>query len=162
MVMGDKQRQGPRSQVRSNGERNIIKSNVMNVVMDKSAAQKKQQAAINDAKSKKAEMHRNYGKVPKYIDKYNQERHDAHIQQMIEEEKAKIPAGTRLMPEEERIETLNDLQESRREVNTALEKLPVVPRTIAVERHKRDLEEKLVRIDRAIETFQKKLVYVAY
>ena len=98
-------------------------------------------------------MHKNYGKVPRYIDKYNQERHDIKIQEMIEEEKAKIPAGTRLMPEEERQETLNDLLESRKEVNTALEKLPVVPRTIAVERHKRDLEEKLVRIDRAIETF---------
>jgi hypothetical protein len=31
---------------------------------------------------------------------------------MIEEEKAKIPPGTRLMPEEERIETLKDLMES--------------------------------------------------
>ena len=49
---------------------------------------------------------------------------------MIEEEKAKIPPGTRLMPEEERIETLKDLMESQKEVNTTLEKLPVVSKTL--------------------------------
>ena len=81
---------------------------------------------------------------------------------MIEEEKAKHPPGTRLMPDEERLETLKDLKDSKKEINTALEKMPVVSRTIAGERQRRDLEEKLVRIDRAIETFEKKTVYVAY
>lgn len=81
---------------------------------------------------------------------------------MIEEEKAKIPPGTRLMPEEERIETLKDLMESQKEVNTTLEKLPVVSKTLQMQRHKKDLEEKLMRIEKAIETFQKKTVYVAY
>ena len=49
---------------------------------------------------------------------------------MIEEERANIPDGMRLMPDEERLETLKDLEESRKEVNIALEKLPVVSRTI--------------------------------
>ena len=66
------------------------------------------------------------------------------------------------MPEEERISTLNELKESRKEINNALEKLPVVSKTIAMERHKKDLEGKMARIDRAIETFNKKVVYVAY
>jgi len=81
---------------------------------------------------------------------------------MIEEEKAKQPPGTRLMPEEERLETLKDLKESRKEINTALEKMPVMSRTIAGERQRRELEEKLVRVERAIETFEKKTVYVAF
>jgi len=81
---------------------------------------------------------------------------------MIEEEKAKHPPGTRLMPEEERLETLKDLKESRKEINTALEKMPVMSRTIAGERQRRELEEKLVRVERAIETFEKKTVYVAF
>jgi len=81
---------------------------------------------------------------------------------MIEEEKAKHPPGTRLMPEQERLDTLKDLKESRKEINIAIEKLPVVSRTIAGERHKKDLEDKLVRVDRAIETFEKKTVYVAF
>ena len=49
---------------------------------------------------------------------------------MIDEERAKIPPGTRLMPDEERISTLKDLIESRKEINTALEKLPVVSKTL--------------------------------
>lgn len=81
---------------------------------------------------------------------------------MIEEEKAKHPPGTRLMPEEERIETLKDLKESKKEINSAIEKLPVMSRTIAGEKLRRELEDKLVRIERAIETFEKKIVYVAF
>jgi len=81
---------------------------------------------------------------------------------MIEEEKAKHPPGTRLMPDEERLDTLKDLKDSRKEINIAIEKLPVVARTIAGERHKKDLEDKLVRVDHAIETFEKKTVYVAF
>ena len=81
---------------------------------------------------------------------------------MIEIEKAKNPPGTRLMPEEERLETLNDLKESKKEINSALEKLPVVSRTILMDRHRKDLEDKLLRIDKAIETFNKKQVFVAY
>jgi len=49
---------------------------------------------------------------------------------MVEEEKAKHPPGTRLMPEEERLETLKDLIDSKKEINIALEKLPVVSKTI--------------------------------
>ena len=81
---------------------------------------------------------------------------------MLEEEKAKMPPGTRLMPENERLETLNDLHDSKRELNTALEKLPVVSKTLQMERHKKDLEEKLMKIEKAIETFSRKTVYVAF
>ena len=81
---------------------------------------------------------------------------------MIMEERAKIPPGTRLMPEEERLETLKDLKESQKEINNALEKLPVYSRTLTSDRIRKDLEEKLARIERAIETFEKKVVYVAF
>ena len=81
---------------------------------------------------------------------------------MVDEERAKIPQGTRLMPEEERLETLRDLEKSKKELNAALEKLPVVSRTIAMERHKKDLEEKIDRVEKAIVTFNKSKVYVAY
>ena len=66
------------------------------------------------------------------------------------------------MPEDERLATLKDLQESKIEINNTLEKLPVVSKTLLMERHKRDLENKMARIQRAIETFSKKVVYVAY
>lgn len=66
------------------------------------------------------------------------------------------------MPDSERVGTLQDLKESRREINTTLEKLPVVSKTLAMTKHKQELENKLIRIDRAIETFSKSTVYVAY
>ena len=60
------------------------------------------------------------------------------------------------MPDEERLETLKDLIESKKEINSALEKLPVVSKTLAMDKHKKSLEEKLIRIEKAIETFSKK------
>ena len=108
------------------------------------------------------QKHRNYGNVPGYIKKFNKQRDDMVVQKMIEEERKKMPPGTRLMPEEERIKTLEELKDSRKEINNALERLPVVSKTLAMEKHKRELEDKLIRIDRAIETFSKKTVYVAY
>jgi hypothetical protein len=75
---------------------------------------------------------------------------------MVEEERARHPPGTRLMPDEERLDTLRDLQDSKKEINSALEKLPVVSKTLAMDKHKKTLEEKLIRIEKAIETFSKK------
>ena len=62
---------------------------------------------------------------------------------MIEEEKAKIPLGTRLMPEQERLETLQDLTESRKEISNTLERLPIGIRTIMMQNYKLELEHKL-------------------
>ena len=112
-------------------DKNAIKDNMLKVILDNSKAQKiKLQNYKNDQNVEKIQTHKNYGNVPSYLKKYNKQRENENVQKMIEEERAKIPAGTRLMPDEERLETLKDLEESRKEVNIALEKLPVVSRTI--------------------------------
>ena len=72
-----------------------------------------------------------------------------------------MPPGTRLMGEDERLSTLGDLYQTKKEVSTMLERMPIANRTQAAERRKKELEEKLVRIERAIETFSKKTVYIA-
>jgi hypothetical protein len=54
------------------------------------------------------------------------------------------------------------LIEAKAETNRALEKLPVVAHSTKMERHRKELEDKMTRLDRAIETFSKKTVYVAY
>lgn len=58
---------------------------------------KKELAKVEDSQANK-----NFGKVPKYINKFNQQREDARRQKEIEEEIKKMPPGTRLMPEDER------------------------------------------------------------
>jgi len=65
------------------------------------------------------------------------------------------------MPEDERIATLEDLRSAKEETNRMLEKLPVVAHSIRMGKHKKELEEKLARLDRALETFSKTKVYVA-
>lgn len=65
------------------------------------------------------------------------------------------------MPEEERVDTLNDLKAAKTATLMELEKLPVVAHSGKMERHKKELEEKMGRLEKAIETFSKQTVYVA-
>ena len=107
------------------------------------------------------QVHKNHGKVPSYINKYNKQAQDRAAAKQAAEEQAKLPPGTRLMPEDERQQTLEDLRLAKEETNRLLEKLPVVAHSIRMEKHKSELEAKLVRLERAVETFSKEKVYVA-
>lgn len=107
-------------------------------------------------------QHKNYGKVPTYINKYNQQRENEIRQKTIDEENAKLPPGTRLMPEEERLSTLTDLIASKKATNDKLERLPIQIKSLKVAALKRELEDKMTRLERAIETFSKQKVYVKF
>ncbi len=71
-----------------------------------------------------------------------------------------MPPNTRLMPEEERLNTLADLQQARKATNDQLEKLPIQIKSLKVAQHKKELEAKLGRLEKAIETFSKAKVYI--
>ncbi len=77
-----------------------------------------------------------------------------------EKAKAKMPPGTRLMLEDERIQTLEELEKQRASVQILIEKMPISMRTDALKIKKRELEEKIKEIERAIVTFSRKVVYV--
>jgi hypothetical protein len=98
--------------------------------------------------------------VPQYLNKYNQQREEQELQRLIDEENAKLPPGTRLMAEEERLQTLEDLLASKKATNNLLEKLPIAVKSLKMQDYKKSLEEKLNKLERAIETFSKKKVYV--
>lgn len=59
---------------------------------------------------------KNFGKVPKYLQKYNEEAKEkadaiaAHKASIIPNQ----PPGTKLMPEDERLETLKDLEQNKK------------------------------------------------
>lgn len=55
----------------STASRNIIKDNMMKVIYDNSAAVKKAKALAVEKKAREPDMHRNYGKVPGYINRYH-------------------------------------------------------------------------------------------
>ena len=108
-----------------------------------------------------AGKNKNYSKVPNYLNKYKNQREEEIKQKAIDDEMSRHPPGTRLMPESERQETLRDLNEAKAETNRQLERLPIVSHSQKGERHKKELEEKLARLDKALETFSKPTVYVA-
>ncbi len=98
--------------------------------------------------------------MPEYLNKYNKQRDEAQKQKEIDAENAKLPPGTRLMPEDERQATLLDLEQAKKATNDQLERLPIAVKSLKMSEHRKELEEKLTRIERAIETFSKKKVYV--
>ena len=61
------------------GRKNHVKDNMMKVILDNSAMVKRQQAQQKDEQSKQMELHKNYGKVPRYVQRYDKEREDQHI-----------------------------------------------------------------------------------
>ncbi len=65
------------------------------------------------------------------------------------------------MGEEERLKTLEELNLTKRELNNMLERMPLANQSLALQKRKKELEEKMLKIDKAIETFSKKVVYIA-
>lgn len=110
--------------------------------------------------NKEMQKHKNYGKVPQYIAKYKDEAEIKKAKKQQEREKAKLPPGTHLMDEEERIQTLEELQKQKNDVYQMLRSLPLSMRTDTLQNKKRDLELKVVELEKAIATFSRKVVYV--
>jgi len=53
--------------------------------------------------------HKNFGKVPNYLNKYKYEVEERAERLRRQEEEARMPPGTRLMGDEERLQTLAEL-----------------------------------------------------
>ena len=61
-----------------------------------------------------------YGKTPKYIEKYKEEAKAAIVAKDELKAQKNRPAGTKVLPEEERILTLENLNKNKKEVNRIL------------------------------------------
>jgi hypothetical protein len=81
------------------------------------------------------------------------------IRKMLEEQK-KYPAGTRLLSEDERLETLNSLVQNRKDIITLLERMPISMKSMAIQNKKTELENKLNELEGAIRTFSRKQVFI--
>jgi len=104
--------------------------------------------------------HKEYGKIPKYIENMKLENEKKLESEKLRKETAKYPKGTRLLSEEERLFTLEKLKQSRDDINKVIERLPITPDTQAFKNKKEELFKKLDEIENAIETFSKKKVFV--
>ena len=104
--------------------------------------------------------HKEYGKIPKYIENMKIENEKKLEMEKLRKETAKYPKGTRLLSEEERLFTLEKLKQSRDDINKVIERLPITSDTQAFRNKKEELFKKLDEIENAIETFSKKKVFV--
>ncbi len=106
------------------------------------------------------EKHKSYGKVPSYLERIKSEMKLTAEKREEDRLKSRMPPGTRLMTEPERIATLDELQRQKLEVSDLLFSIPLSLKTEALKLKKRDLETKLVEIERAMTTFARKVVYI--
>ena len=104
--------------------------------------------------------HKNFGKVPSYIKRYELERELKKEEIRKQKEAEKLPKGTKLLSEEERISTLNGLINSKKELINQLEKMPITTRTLSIQNKKDELLHKLEELEKGIEMFSKNKVYI--
>ena len=134
--------------------KNYIRQN-RQLVTDNKIQPKKSLAEV-----KKDVKHKDYGKVPDYIKKYEIEREQKKEEEKKQKEASKYPKGTKLLSEEERVSTLNGLINSKKEMETLLEKMPITTRTISIQNKKEELIKKLEEVEKAIDMFSKKQVFI--
>ena len=104
--------------------------------------------------------HKNYGKTPEYLKQFKLEEIKRKEYEKILEEESNYPPGTKLLSENERINTLNNLIETKKVIVNILEKMPITKRTQSFQEKKEELEKKLEQIEKEIEIFSKKKVFI--
>ena len=137
-------------------QKNYIRENRKLIIENKIPLKHKQNGEDMSQNNK----HKDYGKIPEYIKKYELERELKKEELKRQEEASKYPKGTKLLSEDERISTLNGLIENKKEITNQLEKMPITTRTNSIRIRKEELLNKLEEIEKAIEMFSKKQVFV--
>ena len=102
----------------------------------------------------------NYGKTPEYIQKFKEEAKQKEDERLEAKAAKTRPPGTRVIDEKERVETLEQLEKNKKEVNKILMQMPISMRTESLRKQKQELEHKLIEVDKAIDLFSRKTVYI--
>ena len=137
-------------------QKNYIRENRQLIIDNKIPLKHK----INEEPIVNNNKHKDYGKVPNYIKKYELEREIKKEEIKRQEEAAKYPKGTKLLSEEERLSTLNGLIENKKEITNQIEKMPITTKTNSIRIRKEELYKKLEEIEKAIDMFSRKQVFV--
>ena len=108
----------------------------------------------------KSPLHKEYGKVPKYLQEMKMKAEILKDIQKKKKEEEKYPKGTRLLSEEERLFTLKKLEESKKELENLIEKLPITLNSLSSKNRQQKLYKELDEVEQAIITFSKKQVFI--
>eukprot|EP00752_Nemacystus_decipiens_P007936 g7090.t1 len=105
--------------------------------------------------------HESYGRVPDYLVSRQEEWEREEARRKAEAPDPSCPPGMKLMPEEDRLLTLKQLQENESSCQAQLNKFPLVVQTPLLQRRVDDLNKKLKEIDAAKAIFSRSRVYIA-
>ena len=100
-------------------------------------------------------------RAPEYLRQRKLEALAARQRAEAAERSKHIPAGMRILPEDERLKTLEVLEQSKGDVEARLGELPIAATdNQVVQRRKAELEVKLGEIEDALKIFARKTVLV--
>lgn len=105
--------------------------------------------------------HESFGKVPNYLEQRKAQWEEEKEEVRRRAPDPSCPAGMCLMSEDERLNTLDVLKESKGDALRQLQALPFVIETPSLIRKQQLLENKLREIDNAMALFNKPKVYIA-
>ena len=78
----------------------------------------------------------NYGKTPKYLEKFKEEARQKALQKEEERAAKYRPPNTKIISEDERVKTLETLIENKKEILSMLMKMPISLRTESLKSQK--------------------------
>ena len=145
-----------------------VESRVFKDLNAKAGSTASQAASVvsSDAKAPQVvarpDRHKSFGKVPEYL--VEKRTREMEAKRKIEEEKRtpKIhcPPGHRILPEDERIETIALLENRKKEVDLQIQKLPLRIETDGQRRRQAELNKRLADIEQALKFLSKQNVLV--
>ena len=101
-------------------------------------------------------INKDYGKIPDYLIQYKIEMEKKN--KMLNEQN-NYPKG-KLLPENERLQILHDLINTKKLLENTLEKMSITKKTILLQKNKEELEKKLIQIEKDINIFSKKNIII--
>ncbi|CAD7973023.1 unnamed protein product [Amoebophrya sp. A120] len=100
------------------------------------------------------------GAIPRYLQKFKQEKEDELARQEAEANKIKIPDGYRLVGDKERILTLEWFATQLDEVSEQMRKLPIRIETASQKKREKELVDKKERLEDGVQMFSKEIVVI--
>ncbi|TPX47523.1 hypothetical protein SeLEV6574_g02599 [Synchytrium endobioticum] len=100
------------------------------------------------------------GQLPKYLLDRKLDWAKKEEERLAALKAEQTPKGMMLIPDDERINTLNFLQQVREGLIRDLSRFPVIVETPSMKRKRAAIEAKLAEVDLAVDTFSKTTVYV--
>lgn len=124
---------------------------------------KNPEAEALESLSKKREedfQRHKYGELPKYLQNRREQWKKEEEERIANTPDASLPPGHKMMPEDERLQTLQVLQNNEKELVKKLSALPLRNDTFWVRSQKIELEKQLKETEEALKIFTRSKVFV--